>query len=324
MNLDHIVQATKGVPLGSRMNVAKEALQRHLLASLKNDGLLINAAFIGGTALRLLHKLPRYSEDLDFIWKNKAAEDELPRWNECLMKAVKKLGAFASLDAKYKTKDDAKVPKRGLSIWVNSTATAFTAFAPHGIQISFDIDLDPPANTEPETRLMQIEDAQIEIPSLNLPSLMSGKLHILLTRADREKGRDWFDYTWYRQKDILPNIPMLDSAIRQTSDGPEARYWTSYVRQRAKKIQWLNVRGDVKSFLENPAEADALNETRVSNITPYPNFAEIEAEIREKKAKHPLLLKDNPVIRDIGQAALEGEMPAMEVLDLINALKSES
>ena len=35
MNLDHIVQATKGVPLGSRMNVAKEALQRHLLERFK-------------------------------------------------------------------------------------------------------------------------------------------------------------------------------------------------------------------------------------------------------------------------------------------------
>jgi hypothetical protein len=324
MNQDYIVQATKGVPLGSRMNVAKEALQRHLLASLQNEGLLTNAAFIGGTALRLLHELPRYSEDLDFIWKNKAAEDQLPKWNKCLLKAVKTLGAVPGFDAKYKSKDDAKVPKRGLSIWVNSTAPAFTPFAPHGIQISFDIDLDPPSNTEPETRLMQIEDTQIEIPSLTLPSLMTGKLHILLTRPDREKGRDWFDYTWYRQKNILPNIPMFDSAIQQTADGPEARYWTSYVRQRAKTIQWINVRGDVKSFLENPAEADALNETRVSNLTPYPDFAEIEAEIREKKTEHPLLLNDNPVLTDIEQASLEGEMPAIEVLDLIKALKSES
>ena len=115
------------------MNVAKEALQRYLLAALQREGLLTHAAFIGGTALRLLHELPRYSEDLDFIWTNKNAESQLAEWTKYLPKAIRALGALPEIDAKNKSKDDAKVQKRGHSIVINATAPAFTAFAPHGI-----------------------------------------------------------------------------------------------------------------------------------------------------------------------------------------------
>ena len=305
------------------MNVAKEALQRYLLAALQREGLLTHAAFIGGTALRLLHELPRYSEDLDFIWTNKNAESQLAEWTKYLPKAIRALGALPEIDAKNKSKDDAKVQKRGHSIVISATAPAFTAFAPHGIQIRFDIDLDPPAQTQPESKTMRLQGGQIEIPSLTLPSLMAGKLHILLTRPDREKGRDWFDYTWYRQKKILPNIPMLESAIQQTANGPDARYWTSYLRQRAKTVQWINVRSDVKPFLEDPADSDSLNEVKIDHATPYPDFAEIEAEFFKQKDQHPLFLTKNPVMLDIHQAALEGDVAAIDLERAIVALRPQ-
>ena len=50
-----------------RLNAVKELLQGIVLAGLQNDGLLSQIAFHGGTALRLVHGLRRYSEDLDLI-----------------------------------------------------------------------------------------------------------------------------------------------------------------------------------------------------------------------------------------------------------------
>ncbi|MCL4871675.1 MAG: nucleotidyl transferase AbiEii/AbiGii toxin family protein, partial [Anaerolineae bacterium] len=46
--------------------LVREYLQMRILQSLQNAGAMIPLAFHGGTALRILYQLPRYSEDLDF------------------------------------------------------------------------------------------------------------------------------------------------------------------------------------------------------------------------------------------------------------------
>ena len=52
-------------PLESR-NLTREYLQALILQSLQRSGAMTSLAFHGGTALRFLYSLPRYSEDLDF------------------------------------------------------------------------------------------------------------------------------------------------------------------------------------------------------------------------------------------------------------------
>jgi hypothetical protein len=49
-----------------RRSVAREYLQRRILGTLQDQGVFAGWAFIGGTALRFLFGLPRYSKDLDF------------------------------------------------------------------------------------------------------------------------------------------------------------------------------------------------------------------------------------------------------------------
>ncbi|HZZ58153.1 MAG TPA: nucleotidyl transferase AbiEii/AbiGii toxin family protein [Opitutaceae bacterium] len=323
MNLDSIVDAAKAVPLPLRGHAAKEALQRYLMTQLQNDGLLVDVAFIGGTALRFLHQLPRYSEDLDFISKNPANEAALDKWSKTLNRALAKLGAVAHVQAKRAEKEDAKVRKRFFVVSLLAEAPAFRAFAPRGLQVSFEIDLDPPGRTQGEAKTLAIAGNQVTVPTLNLPSLMAGKLHILLTRKDREKGRDWFDYAWYRRASIVPNVPQLQSAIAQTSDGPEARFWMSYLRERTKTVNWQQVRDDVKPFLEDPAAADSLNEVAISRLTPYPDFPALMAELQEQKLKHPILAADHPVRADIESAALEGIEEAIDCRSLIADLEKE-
>src|SRR5450759_4737178 len=47
-------------------NLAREYLQARILESLQHSGSMIPLAFHGGTALRFLYGIPRFSEDLDF------------------------------------------------------------------------------------------------------------------------------------------------------------------------------------------------------------------------------------------------------------------
>ena len=50
----------------SSYEALREILQEIVLLGLYDSGFFNHAAFYGGTALRILHKLPRFSEDLDF------------------------------------------------------------------------------------------------------------------------------------------------------------------------------------------------------------------------------------------------------------------
>jgi hypothetical protein len=54
-------------------NRVREYLQARILESLQNEGAMIPLAFQGGTALRFLYAIPRYSEDLDFALERAGA-----------------------------------------------------------------------------------------------------------------------------------------------------------------------------------------------------------------------------------------------------------
>lgn len=64
--MSHLLQLLEGIAPKSRENVAREYLQVYVLRLLHERGAMTNMAFVGGTALRLLYRIPRFSEDLDF------------------------------------------------------------------------------------------------------------------------------------------------------------------------------------------------------------------------------------------------------------------
>jgi len=51
---------------GEKLNRLREYLQTFILHSFHESEAFANLAFVGGTALRFLFQLPRFSEDLDF------------------------------------------------------------------------------------------------------------------------------------------------------------------------------------------------------------------------------------------------------------------
>jgi predicted nucleotidyltransferase component of viral defense system len=54
------------------LNQTREYLQALILQGLQRAGAMTSLAFHGGTSLRFLYSLPRYSEDLDFALEGNA------------------------------------------------------------------------------------------------------------------------------------------------------------------------------------------------------------------------------------------------------------
>src|SRR3989304_5853170 len=52
--------------INAKLNIMREYLQAYILRIMHNEGVFRTTAFLGGTALRFLYGLPRFSEDLDF------------------------------------------------------------------------------------------------------------------------------------------------------------------------------------------------------------------------------------------------------------------
>ena len=319
MDLNYILKKAESAPLTHRQNAAKEALQECILAVLTQEGMLKSTAFIGGTALRILHGLPRFSEDLDFICMH--GHPAVDAWPKMITRYLGKIGVtpHVRLDPVY---TDPVSGKRTQALYLSATAGAFAGFAREGMQISFEFDFSPPDHVQPEVRTLAVANTQATIPTLELSSLMAGKLHILLTRRDREKGRDWYDYLWYRNHEVLPNVAQLQSAIDQTTRQPPAVYWMSYLRQRLHEVNWMNIQNDVAPFLEDSKDIRRLNEVSLSNLTPPPPFAALGAELQTQGKAHWLVTAagDDPVLRDIEQFATEGDIEAIYLRDRLREI----
>src|SRR3546814_5697042 len=88
-------------------NAVKEILQEIALYALWRGDFFDVALFQGGTSLRILHGLPRFSEDLDFLLR---APDPDFDWSPYLTVLVDVFGQFGlKLDARPKAKMDSAI-----------------------------------------------------------------------------------------------------------------------------------------------------------------------------------------------------------------------
>ena len=64
--IEQMLSQHKTTTLTDKKNSIKEIVQELILCGLSRAGFFRTAAFYGGTALRIVHVLDRFSEDLDF------------------------------------------------------------------------------------------------------------------------------------------------------------------------------------------------------------------------------------------------------------------
>ena len=240
----------------------REIMQEIALAGLYRSGFFENAAFYGGTALRIFHGIDRFSESLDFSLLKDNTDFLLDPYFAAIVKEFSVLGIEVKIETKIKTKKTAiqsaflksnthvhDLTLKGIELkkWTTSKP----------VKIRFEVDTLPPGNFETE-ELLLLQPFSFYVKCIRLPDLFAGKLHALLYRGwkNRVKGRDWYDFEWYVRHAHPVSLKHLFARARQTGAFNDLEALTIDVlhqslHARVGEIDFEQAKADVLPFLSN-------------------------------------------------------------------------
>lgn len=244
-------------------NAIKEIIQEIALYALWRAKFFDVAAFQGGTSLRILHKLPRFSEDLDFMLLRPDPTFDWGPFLRALTSTFEEYGLTPEAVAKEQMdrrirraviKDNAIANQLNLSFAIND--------ARRKLRIKLEIDVMPPAHSKDEFSFLDFP-VDYEVRHQDMASNFALKIHALLCR-DYLKGRDWFDFSWYIAQNIFPNLPHLEEALRQFgpwSDDANLSVNVGWLKtamtEKIASVDWTAAKDDVRPFLRS-ADAASL------------------------------------------------------------------
>lgn len=249
--------------LYERKNVIKEIMQEIVLCGLSRAGFFKEAAFYGGTALRIFYGLDRFSEDLDFSLMSENPEFDLSKYFPILEKEVRAFGLNVTITEKEKTKET-NIKSAFLKGNTKEHLLLFYSDEPISgiadselIKIKFEVDINPPkyASFERKYRLLP---APYEINMYDAPSLFAGKVHAVICRAwkSRVKGRDLYDYVFYLARRTPVNLIHLRERLIQSEYISEDDDFTLEILKgmlisRFDSIDFEQAKSDVEPFIKD-------------------------------------------------------------------------
>lgn len=258
-------------------NALKEIIQEIALQGLWRAKFFEKAAFYGGTALRILYGLDRFSEDLDFSLLTPTPDFTLSQYNKAVQFELESLGFEVSVAAKTKTEESAVQ-----SAFIKANTTQFDYLIKYQkrgpfktLKIKFEIDTDPPPFFETESKLI-LHPSEFYVRAYTLPHLFSGKLHALLCRkwGNRVKGRDWYDFIWFVKQGVRPDLNHLNARLWQTGHLSADKHLTidqlqDLLKIRIKDLDVELAKMDIRPFLNNPSRLDIWSPTFFMDLCAY-------------------------------------------------------
>jgi len=272
------------------INALKEIFQEIALLGLYRGNFFANAAFYGGTALRILYGSNRFSEDLDFslIEKNPAFNFEMYFQN--IIEEFEALGLSVVISRRSENKDTSGIESaflkndtsiHTLNIQAENNVSLLKGVPPgKKLKIKLEVDTNPPLNfrTEVKTLLMPVT---FNIVSMTLPNLYAGKMHAVLCRKwkTRVKGRDWFDFEWYVSRNTKLNLVHLRERMIESGDlkGNENLDKDKFVTLMNAKIDSLDLEKvieEVQPFIKDHRVFDLWTREHFRMLTSRVMFSE--------------------------------------------------
>jgi len=243
----------------------REILQEVALLGLWRAKLFERAAFYGGTALRILYGLDRYSEDLDFSLLGPSSDFDLKRYTSSLREELQAFGFNIRVDLIDKA---VQTPIQSAFLKANTRNELLVIETPHEIvqkaprsqvlKVKLEVDTDPPGGFATQTRYL-LHPIPFPVRAYVLPDLFAGKMHAVLCRRwkNRVKGRDWYDFVWFAANHPQLHLAHLEQRMRQTG------HWTSemplsdenflaILRQAIARLDVEQARREVAPFVKEP------------------------------------------------------------------------
>jgi predicted nucleotidyltransferase component of viral defense system len=245
----------------------REIMQEIALAGLQRSGFFEMAAFYGGTALRIFHNLPRFSEDLDFSLISPNENFAFQPYLDGMVSEFKALGIDIVVTEKNKTSKtniDSAFLKADTT-WKEITLKDIIPQEKTGvrpdIRIKLEVDTMPPGGFTTEDKLL-LKPFSFYVKCFSLSDLFAGKMHALLFRkwGTRVKGRDWFDLEWYIKQGVSLNLQHL--CIRATESGDWKHKTLSredllkLLSDKIKEVSFKNIREDIVRFIPDSSVLD--------------------------------------------------------------------
>jgi len=251
--------------LNEYINALREILQEIALLALWRSKFFEKAAFYGGTALRILYGLDRFSEDMDFSLLKPLADFDIARYTEFLEKEIRGFGFNVRVERIDKAVESPiqsaflKANTRNQLLVIETEEKMLQTIPKSQIlKIKLEVDTDPPHGFETQTRYL-LQPVPFAVRAFSLPDLFAGKIHAILYRRwkGRVKGRDWYDLVWYVANYPDLNLYHLEQRMRQTGD------WKGDTPLRAEILEELLIkaindldvdqaRREVEPFVRDP------------------------------------------------------------------------
>lgn len=240
--IENMMNAYQCKSLSDYTNALKEIIQKIALLGLWRAKFFERAAFYGGTSLRILYGLDRYSEDLDFSLLDIDEKFSLAKYNEAIETELQSFGFNVTITNKGK-KQNSNI--ESALIKLGAQQQLITVLAPNNlisaihkdqkITIKMEVDTKPPLHFETEQKIL-FGPVSFFVNTFRKSDLFASKIHAILCRAwnTRVKGRDWYDLVWYVGQNIPVSLIHLQTRLEQSG------HWES---QKALTIS------DVKKLL---------------------------------------------------------------------------
>ncbi|MCJ7499013.1 nucleotidyl transferase AbiEii/AbiGii toxin family protein [bacterium] len=271
--IEHLRQLTsKADGSLARALLAREYLQARALESLQDAGVFLRWAFLGGTALRFLFDIPRFSEDLDFSLI-------VPGEHSGFRAALAEVKRALTLEG-YRIEVKVSEEKVVSSAWIRFPGLphelGFSPRQSQNLSIRVELDTNPPEGAVIETSIVR-RHVILNLCHHDRSSLLAGKLHAILTRP-WTKGRDLFDLAWYLSDRTwpAPNLTLLNAALAQTGwKGPvlTPANWVEQLQLRLASLDWKQAQEDVRPFLEHLRDISLVSPETMKKLLESGNFS---------------------------------------------------
>lgn len=274
MNNEIYNSMLQGYPMNTeqqKRNAIFEVNQQVILAGLYNGGFFDEAAFYGGTCLRIFHGLQRFSEDMDFSLLAPSDNFDFTKY----FQPIKDMFKIVGRDVEIKKKDKQNFGKVESAFLKDNTDVYDISFQTEkSIRIKIEVDTNPPLKFNTEQKLLLLPKSFMT-KCFTLPDLFAGKMHALVFRAwkNRVKGRDWYDFEWYVRHRIPLDFNHLAERILQFNGKLITKNeFIDLLRQRLTSTNINMVKADVLPFIRQPEELDIWSNEYFLQLANMINF----------------------------------------------------
>jgi predicted nucleotidyltransferase component of viral defense system len=248
-------------------NALKEIIQEIALLGLWRAKFHEHAAFYGGTAMRILYELDRFSEDLDFSLLKPDTHFILEPYLTAIKNELNGMGFNVTVTEKEKNRETSiesafiKVGTREHLLKIEVPDQIASRIHSNALMnIKLEVDIDPPSGFETEAKQL-LKPIPFSVNTYKKPDLFAGKLHAILQRnwkGSRVKGRDYYDYVWYVARNVPVHLSHLEQRLRQSGgwSGEAVLQQSDLLDLLKKKFANLDVEAakrDVLPFVKDPA-----------------------------------------------------------------------